>query len=577
MDNQMGTVEPGKLAYLTVVKGDSYFDPKTTIHSVWIDGQPILMDPPSEKKSVAEADIPTSVDEAESGEPQAREKRSKTTKPEVAESKLTSKAGSDKKRLSEKPRVAREPNTFQEPLPHQSGVWIRNATVWTCGPQGVLTNAHVWIQNGRVRSVTREMDPINPTGTVTILDGTGLHVTPGLIDAHSHSMILGGVNESGLPSTAMVRISDVVNSESENILLQLAGGLTVANLLHGSANPIGGQNSVIKLRLGASPEGLIFESAPAGIKFALGENVKQSRMETATRFPQSRMGVPNFFVNRFRAAQEYQKQWALWRSAPSDHRRPHRDLEMEALSEILQGTRLIHCHSYRQDEIVAFLRTMESFQVRVATLQHVLEGYKVADEIAGHGAGASAFSDWWGFKFEVLDAIPYAGSLMRERGVLVSFNSDSSDHARRMNLEAAKAVKYGNTFEAEALKFVTLNPAIQLGIADRVGSLESGKDGDFVLWSGHPLDTTSVCLETWIEGKPYFKRSAAKEHAQALEQERLELVEKARSLKGPAEDTPPTDAPANPEHLAVREAFFRQAIERARHLAGAECLSCDLP
>jgi N-acetylglucosamine-6-phosphate deacetylase len=328
----------------------------------------------------------------------------------------------------------------------------------------------------------------------------------------------------------MVRIGDVVNSETKNIYEQLAGGLTTANLLHGSANPIGGQNQVIKLRDGASPEELKFGGAPTGIKFALGENVKQSNWSerNTTRFPQSRMGVPAFHANRFTAAQQYLKAWA-------DHARnggspPRRNLELETLGEIIEGKRLIHCHSYRQDEILAFLRVMESFNVKIGTLQHILEGYKVADEIAAHGAGASCFADWWAYKYEVIDAIPYAGSLMRDRGVLVSFNSDSSDLARRMNTEAAKAVKFGSTPEEEALKFVTINPAKQLGIADRVGSLEPGQDADGVIWSGHPLDTRSVALQTWIDGKKYFDRSLATERAAALKQERADLIAKAKKL-----------------------------------------------
>src|SRR5688500_2974160 len=317
-------------------------------------------------------------------------------------------------------------------------------------------------------------------------------------------MVVGNVNEGTIPSSAMVRISDVVNSETRRIEEELAGGLTVANLLHGSANPIGGQNCVIKLRDGAAPEQMKFEGAPSGIKFALGENVKQANWggERTTRFPQSRMGVPAFMANRFTAAQSYlanRREWEEKREGPE----PRRDLELDTLGEILQGERLVHCHSYRQDEIVMFLRTMEAFGVRVVTLQHVLEGYKVADESARHGAGASCFSDWWAYKFEVIDAIPHAGAIMQQRDVVVSFNSDSSDLARRLYTEAAKAVKYGGVPETEAIKFITINPARQLRIDHRVGSLEKGKDGDFVIWSRSPLDAITVCEQTWIDGKKY--------------------------------------------------------------------------
>jgi len=386
-------------------------------------------------------------------------------------------------------------------------------------------------------------------------------------------MILGSVNEATLPSTAMVRIADVVNSETDNIHQQLAGGLTIANLLHGSANPIGGQNCVIKLREGAGPDALRFTNAPGGIKFALGENVKQANWgdRNTTRFPQTRMGVGTFYINRFTAARQYQQSLDAWRASDRSTPPPRRDLELEAIAEILAGSRLIHCHSYRQDEIVAFLRVMESFGVRVASLQHILEGYKVADEIARHGAGASAFADWWAYKFEVIDAIPYAGSLLHQRGVNVSFNSDSSDHARRLNLEAAKAVKYGDTAEPDALRFVTLNPARQLGIDRWVGSLEPGKDADFVLWSGSPLASSSVCDQTWIEGALYFDRSLEPARSRALTQEHAQLVAKARKLS----DKPGPDPSANPAKAeAQRALFFHRALEQARHMGVVDCQDC---
>ena len=361
-----------------------------------------------------------------------------------------------------------------------------------------------------------------------------------------------------------------MNSEAEMIHQQLAGGLTTANLLHGSANPIGGQNCVIKLRDGATPEGLKLAGAPPGIKFALGENVKQSNWGAAFkyRFPQTRMGVPAFHTNRFTAAQDYAARIEKQRREGGPPVR--RDLELEAIAEIIRGERLVHCHSYRQDEIVAFLRAMEKFGVRVATLQHILEGYKVADEIAKHGAGASAFADWWAYKFEVYDAIPYAGSIMRERGVNVSFNSDSSDHARRLYLEAAKAVKYGGTPEEEALKFVTINPANQLGIEKMVGSLEVGKDGDFAIWSGSPLSTSSLCLETWIDGKQYFEREAARRRGGERNTERLALIEKAKKLA--------TDPAGDPDAAKAQEKFFFRALEdREVYRCTVCCLVDELP
>jgi len=357
----------------------------------------------------------------------------------------------------------------------------------------------------------------------------------------------------------MVRIGDVVNSETEHIYRQLAGGLTTANLLHGSANPIGGQNQVIKLRHGAGPDELKFAKAPAGIKFALGENVKQSNWgdDKKSRFPQTRMGVRTFFVNRFTAARHYLADQKRNRATGPPVRR---NLELEALSEIIEAKRWIHCHSYRQDEMLIFMRTMEQFDVTIGTLQHVLEGYKIADEIAAHGAGASAFSDWWAYKFEVYDAIPYAGSLMHDRGAVVSFNSDSSDLARRMNLEAAKAVKYGGTSEEDALKFVTLNPAKQLKIDKWVGSLEAGKDADFVIWSGHPLSTQTVADETWIEGKQYYDRAKVVDRAKAMTAERDALIAKARKK----DETKPGEA--------ARAAFFMRALEKAHQFKN--CYEC---
>lgn len=563
VEGLIGTLAPGKLANLTLTDSRGYFDPEGKVVAVWIEGRPFEVTSPateseSGKKPTA-TDTAQKAPVAEAGAGDGKEKGEARRKESEA-------------RETARKRVARDPRTDRGPITNPPSVLVRGATLWTCGPRGVLTNASLWVEGGRLVGVG---DPVpEPRPDTLIVDGTGLHVTPGLVDCHSHSAILGGVNESSLPSTAMVRIGDVVNSETQNLHRQLAGGLTVANLLHGSANPIGGQNQVIKLREGASPEDLKFLQAPPGIKFALGENVKQANWGERfhSRFPQTRMGVPAFHQNRFTAARQYAATWRDWESAKSRDPGippPRRDLELEAIAEILAGTRLIHCHSYRQDEIVVFLRVMESFGVRVATLQHVLEGYKVADEIARHGAGGSAFSDWWAYKFEVFDAIPYAGSLMHERGVNVSFNSDDDDLARRLNLEAAKAVKYGGTPEVEALKFVTINPARQLGIDRWVGSLEAGKDGDFVVWSGPPLDASSRCLETWIEGRRYFDRNHAAQRAAALDTERQALIAKARKLQGEGADAAAGDA--------AREKFFRRALETAVHLGVSRCEDCQLP
>lgn len=523
----LGSIEPGNLANLVVVEGGSYFEKGSAVTATWVNG-----------RRYAHLD-------AEAKKPEPDEK-----------------ADEVKKLLAE--RSARVPSETRRPLAAPPAVLVRGATIWTLGKQGILQDADLLAVDGKIRGVGKNLKV--PLGMkAREVDGRGKHLVPGIIDCHSHSMILGRVNEATLPSTAMVRIEDVVNSESVNVERQLASGVTACNLLHGSANPIGGQNAVIKLRLGSSPDGMLFAKAPAGIKFALGENVKQSNWgdKYTTRFPQTRMGVKTFFANRFTAARQHLVAKESFVAGKGPPVAPN--LELQAIGEIIKGTRLIHCHSYRQDEILVFLRTMESFGVRVGTLQHVLEGYKVADEIAAHGAGGSAFSDWWAYKFEVYDAIPYAGAIMHDRGVTVSFNSDSSDHARRLNLEAAKAVKYGGMDEIEALKFVTLNPAKQLGVGKFTGSLELGKDADFALWTGHPLHYTSLCLETWVDGVKQYARTEAAAQAEARYEEREALLAKAKQALGLGADD---EAPQ-----AAKDAFFRNALETACDLHPHSCRS----
>ena len=427
-----------------------------------------------------------------------------------------------------------DPSAWKNARPEQpAALLVQNATVWTSGPQGVLEGADLLVRQGKVVAVGRGLTA--PAGAL-VVDAAGKHVTAGLIDAHSHAAIVGNVNEATNISTAEVRIEDVVNAESIHIYRQLAGGLTVANLLHGSANSIGGQNAVIKLRWGAPPQELLMAGAPPGIKFALGENPKQSNWNVRQRrYPQTRMGVEQSIRERFLAALDYRRDWEEWQApgpaAKADAVPPRRDLQLEAILEILDGKRLVHAHSYRHDEVLMLLRVAEEFGFRVASLQHILEGYKVADEIARHGAAASGFSDWWAYKYEVIDAIPYNGAIEHQRGVVVSFNSDDSELARRLNLEAAKAVRYGGVPEAEALDFVTKNAAAALGIQDRVGSLEPGKDADFVVWSGHPLSTYSVCEQTWIDGRKYFDRQEDLAFRQEVAAERAALLAKVKAAK----------------------------------------------
>jgi N-acetylglucosamine-6-phosphate deacetylase len=337
----------------------------------------------------------------------------------------------------------------------------------------------------------------------------------------------GGLNEGTEAVTCEVRAEDVLYPWDEDIYRELAGGLTIAQLLHGSSNPMGGQSAVIKLRWGQPASNLLMKGARPGVKFALGENVKRSNWTTPTsRYPKTRMGVEQIMRDRFQAAVEYRDAWSVWEADKKKNPRPRRDLETEALLEIVEGKRAVHSHSYRQDEILMLIRVADDFGFTIGTFQHVLEGYKVAEALLAHGAAASTFSDWWSYKVEAFDAIPFNGALMHQVGVNVSFNSDSGELARRMNLEAAKAVKDGGVSEEEALRFVTLNPAIQLGIDDRVGSLEVGKDADFVIWSGDPLSTYSICEQTWIEGRRYFSVESDVAMRERDAEERLRLVGK---------------------------------------------------
>ena len=389
-------------------------------------------------------------------------------------------------------------------LPEQSNcVVFQNTTLWTSGPDGILKDADLIVQRGLIYKIGKDLAV--PEGA-TVFDASNWQLSPGLIDCHSHMATDGGINESSQAVTAEVRIGDFIDAGDITIYRQLAGGLTSANVLHGSANPIGGQNQVIKLRWGGTYDDLKFVDAPAGIKFALGENVKQSNMEgPRTRYPQSRMGVEQLFRDRFNSAREYDALWKRWNKERTGLP-PRRDLELDAIAEIIRGERWIHCHSYRQDEILGLLQVLDEYKIKIGSLQHILEGYKVADAIAKHGGTASTFSDWWAFKLEVYDAIPYNGALLHSQGVNVSFNSDDAELGRHMNHEAAKAIKYGGVEPAEALKFVTLNPAKQLRIDAQVGSLEVGKHADIAIWNGSPLSTLARCEQTWIDGRKYFDR-----------------------------------------------------------------------
>jgi imidazolonepropionase-like amidohydrolase len=394
-------------------------------------------------------------------------------------------------------------------------VAIRGGTVLTV-TQGTIPNGVVILRNGRIEAVGGSNTPI-PAGA-EIVDAGGRFVSPGIIDAHSH-IAAESINEGGTTVSSMTGIEDVLNPTDINIFRDLAGGLTVANVLHGSANPIGGTNAVIKLRWGkARANELLFEGALPGIKFALGENPKDMRFgggqqnQPPRRYPATRPGVEYVIRDAFTRAKAYQREWQEYERARGIGATsgppipPRRDLQLEPLVEILEGKRLVHAHCYRADEILMLIRLADEMGFKIATFQHVLEGFKVADEMAAHGAGASTFSDWWAYKVEAEDATPYNATLMHKRGVLVSINSDSAEHARRLNTEAAKSIHWGGLTDDEALALVTINPARQLRIDDRVGSLEAGKDADVVIWNNHPLSNYAIADRVYIDGQMYYDR-----------------------------------------------------------------------
>jgi imidazolonepropionase-like amidohydrolase len=401
---------------------------------------------------------------------------------------------------------------------------FKNATVWTNEKEGILQETDVLVKNGKITNIGKNISD----ASATIIDAKGKHLTSGIIDEHSHIAISSGVNEGGHNSSAEVTIQDVVNSEDINIYRDLAGGVTTSQLLHGSANPIGGRSAIVKWKWGLSPEELLYKDQPKFIKFALGENVKQSNWGNVspTRFPQSRMGVEQVFTDYFQRAKEYDEVWKAYNSNSKKDKTkaPRVDLELQTIAEILNKERFITCHSYVQSEILMMMNVAEKFNFRVNTFTHILEGYKVADKMKEHGVGASTFSDWWAYKFEVNDAIPYNGAIMHNQGVVVAFNSDDAEMSRRLNQEAAKAVKYGNISEEEAWKFVTLNPAKLLHIDDKVGSIKIGKDADVVLWNNNPLSIYSKVEKTLIEGVVYYDVQKDELQRLAVAKERNEII-----------------------------------------------------
>ena len=443
-------------------------------------------------------------------------------------------------------------------------VAIRGGTILTA-TRGTIPNGTIVLRGGRIAAIGADVQI--PPGA-EVVDATGQFVSPGLIDCHSH-IAADSINESGTTVSSMTGIEDVFNPQDVDIYRDLAGGLTVANVLHGSANPIGGKNYVIKLRWGKKrAEEFAFEGAMPGIKFALGENPKRpgggagGRQGTGPpRYPATRMGVEYVIRDAFTRARAYQREWQEYdrrKKAGENIVAPRRDLQLEPLVEILEGKRLVHAHSYRADEILMLIRVAEEFGFKIATFQHVLEGYKVAKEIAAHGAGASTFSDWWGYKIEAVDAIPYNAALMTRKGVVVSINSDSAEHARRLNTEAAKSMKWGGLSEDEALALVTINPAKQLRIDNRVGSLEVGKDADVVIWNHHPLSSYAIAERVYIDGQKYYDRRDDQKRLTELAKEKETLVNAERrerrspsTTDGDGTGKDSSDVPADPGRLQV--------------------------
>lgn len=444
-------------------------------------------------------------------------------------------------------------------------ILIENATILTVS-HGTIEHGSILIRNGKIAEVGAS---IKAPKDAQVFDAAGQYVIPGIIDCHSHIAVDGNVNEGSISVSSMVNIADVLNPDDIDIYRDLAGGVTVANVLHGSANSIGGQTVVIKLRWGQPASKLLFEGAVPGIKFALGENPKRSNFSIpgqTPRYPTTRMGVEETIRAAFAEARDYKKTWDDYdkRVASGDKNAipPRRDLRLDPLVEVLEGKRYVHAHCYREDEILMLLRVAKEFGFKVRTLQHVLEGYKVADEIAAAGTGASTFSDWWAYKVEAYDAIPYNAALMTRRGVIVSINSDDAEEATHLNQEAAKTMKYGGLTHDEALKLVTLNPAMQLGIDKRVGSIDVGKDADLVIYNHDPLSAYAVVQKTLIDGRVYFDRQRDISEREPREKEKKALMEKEKKTeeKKPGERKPgekkpgeekPQDKPKPPQASAV--------------------------
>ncbi|SHG70598.1 amidohydrolase family protein [Pedobacter caeni] len=487
ISDKVGTIEKGKLANF-IITSDSLFKKNNLVLENWVQGKRFITYQKNEKDTVSK------------------------TAAKKEESKSNLSTGS----------LIYPFTAFGNASPlKQESVLLKNATVWTNEKEGILQNADVLLENGKIKSVGKNLS----AGNAKVIDATGKHITPGLIDEHSHIAGTGGINEGAQSSSAEVRIADIINSEDVNIYRQLAGGVTTSQILHGSANPVGGQAQLIKLRWGKLPEELKFAGSDGFIKFALGENVKQSNFGTGARFPVTRMGVEQSFVDQFTRAKEYKAAMAAKGSTA------RRDLELDAIVEILDNKRFITCHSYVQSEINMLMNVADSLGFKINTFTHILEGYKVADKMKARGISASTFSDWWAYKMEVAEAIPYNGKIMHNVGITTAFNSDDAEMARRLNQEAGKAVLYGGVPEEDALKFVTLNPAKMLHIDNKVGSIKAGKDADVVIWSAHPLSIYAKAEKTFVDGISYWDISRDEQVRKEQNTERARLIKKMQDSK----------------------------------------------
>ncbi|HVO56160.1 MAG TPA: amidohydrolase [Dongiaceae bacterium] len=448
-------------------------------------------------------------------------------------------------------------------------ILIQNATILTV-TKGTIERGSILIKDGKIAEVGPSVKA--PQGA-TVIDAAGQFVMPGIIDCHSHIAIEGGVNEASVSVSSIANTLEVLDSDDIDIYRDLAGGVTAANILHGSANAIGGQTVVIKLRWGQPAAKLPFEGALPGIKFALGENPKRSNFSIPgqpKRYPATRMGVEETIRGAFSEARDYKNSWDAYNKkvAAGDKSAlpPRRDLRLEPLVEVLEGKRYVHAHCYREDEILMLLRVAKEFGFKVRTLQHVLEGYKVADELAADGVGASTFSDWWAYKVEAYEAIPYNTAIMTRRGVVVSINSDDAEEATHLNQEAAKMIRYGGLTRDEALKLVTINPAIQLGIDKRVGSIEVGKDADLVIYNHDPLSAYAVVQKTLVDGRVLFDRDKDIAGRAALDQEKKDLLAKEKKAEKKPDEKKPDDAkkpdekPKRPANAVSRDSGLDEIV-----------------